>query len=226
MNNYLMSLCQTYCDILSGIFDQISTRVLDCKQEMNPTSLSERWPKPCFPHYTVFGMIDWSQIILWPSSNFIIIINFGFDPNSQKYQQIPTSHPFVLNRRKLQRSSTVPTGKNIFFLRSVFFVFLSNHKDRNHIQITTINTLLYKSSWKVSNMFAARTRTVFKAGATASRRFLNTEKPFSKENIPFFGAVVGITALIFQVAVLYPWHEELSYQFASIEVSLFVWKNE
>lgn len=51
------------------------------------------------------------------------------------------------------------------------------------------------------------------------KRNFNAEKPFSKENVPFYGAIVGVTALTFQVLVLYPWHEELSYQFSAIQVT-------
>lgn len=52
-----------------------------------------------------------------------------------------------------------------------------------------------------------------------TRSLVNLKQPFSRENIPFYGAVVGLTALSFQISVLYPWHHELSDQFAAIEVS-------
>lgn len=73
-------------------------------------------------------------------------------------------------------------------------------------------------------MFSSRFRTSFKTAVGSTfkqqkRNIFNAEKPFSKENIPFYGAAVGITALSFQVMVLYPWHEELSTQFSAIQVT-------
>jgi hypothetical protein len=39
-----------------------------------------------------------------------------------------------------------------------------------------------------------------------------------KEHIPPFALLVGLTALCFQIAVLYPWHHELSEQFEEVQV--------
>ena len=71
-------------------------------------------------------------------------------------------------------------------------------------------------------MFSSRFRTSFKTafGSTfkqQKRSIFNAEKPFSRENLPFYGAAVGLTAFSFQVMVLYPWHEELSTQFSAIQ---------
>ncbi len=44
--------------------------------------------------------------------------------------------------------------------------------------------------------------------------------PAIKEKVPIYGAIVGTMALFFQVAVLYPWHEEFSEQFEAVEVSV------
>jgi formate-dependent nitrite reductase membrane component NrfD len=50
------------------------------------------------------------------------------------------------------------------------------------------------------------------------RTVFNSQNLMARENIPFYGALVGITALTFQIAVLYPWHHELSSQFTEIQV--------
>ena len=47
---------------------------------------------------------------------------------------------------------------------------------------------------------------------TAARRV------FTRENIPAIGICVGITALSFQLVMLYPWHFELSEQFDDLQV--------
>jgi formate-dependent nitrite reductase membrane component NrfD len=49
-------------------------------------------------------------------------------------------------------------------------------------------------------------------------RAFNTENIWARENIPFYGTLVGLTAFSFQVAVLYPWHHELSSEFGEIQV--------
>lgn len=72
-------------------------------------------------------------------------------------------------------------------------------------------------------MFSSRFRTSFKTAFASTfkqqkRSIFNAEKPFSRENLPFYGAAVGLTAFSFQVMVLYPWHEELSTQFSAIQV--------
>lgn len=71
-------------------------------------------------------------------------------------------------------------------------------------------------------MFAARRvfQRVQKATTnfTATRKF-NTENVWARENVPFYGALVGVTALCFQISVLYPWHHELSTQFTEIQVN-------
>ena len=41
---------------------------------------------------------------------------------------------------------------------------------------------------------------------------------FRRKNIPIFGVAVGLTALCFQVMVLYPWHERLRDDFSTLEV--------
>lgn len=51
------------------------------------------------------------------------------------------------------------------------------------------------------------------------RRLFNAKDPLDRANIPVYGAMVGVTALCFQIAVLYPWHHELSEQFEEIQVS-------
>eukprot|EP01033_Poteriospumella_lacustris_P003123 gene3123-2296_t len=71
-------------------------------------------------------------------------------------------------------------------------------------------------------MFSSRFRTSFKTAFASTfkqqkRSIFNAEKPFSRENLPFYGAAVGLTAFSFQVMVLYPWHEELSTQFSAIQ---------
>lgn len=38
--------------------------------------------------------------------------------------------------------------------------------------------------------------------------------------VPIYGAIVGTCALCFQVAVLYPWHHELSDQFEEVQVPI------
>ena len=53
---------------------------------------------------------------------------------------------------------------------------------------------------------------------TSTKRLFNSQILASRENIPVYGAIVGVTALCFQIAVLYPWHYELSDQFLQIEV--------
>ena len=45
-----------------------------------------------------------------------------------------------------------------------------------------------------------------------------------REKVPVYGAIVGTLALMFQIAVLYPWHEELSEQFNEVEVNYFLFK--
>jgi len=52
----------------------------------------------------------------------------------------------------------------------------------------------------------------------ASSRKFNTDNIWARENVPIYGALVGISALCFQMAVLYPWHHELSEQFGEIQV--------
>lgn len=61
-------------------------------------------------------------------------------------------------------------------------------------------------------------------GATASMPFkvskrtvFNTQKLWSRENIPVYGFIIGTAAISFQVGVLYPWHEEISVQIDNLE---------
>jgi hypothetical protein len=48
---------------------------------------------------------------------------------------------------------------------------------------------------------------------------INNSVQERKEHIPPFALLVGITALCFQIAVLYPWHHELSDQFIEVQVA-------
>ena len=41
---------------------------------------------------------------------------------------------------------------------------------------------------------------------------------FRRKNLPIFGAAVGLTALFFQIFILYPWHELLRDDFSALEV--------
>ena len=43
---------------------------------------------------------------------------------------------------------------------------------------------------------------------------------FRRKNIPILGVAVGLTALCFQVLILYPWHELLRNDFTALEVIL------
>ena len=45
---------------------------------------------------------------------------------------------------------------------------------------------------------------------------MRTEKKDWTRWIPFIALVLSICALTFQVTVLYPWHEELSREFAKV----------
>ena len=51
---------------------------------------------------------------------------------------------------------------------------------------------------------------------------LKTKVAEHRDHIPPFALVVGISALCFQIAVLYPWHEELSVQFIEVQVLMHV----
>lgn len=59
------------------------------------------------------------------------------------------------------------------------------------------------------------------AFATSSKRnfSFNTKDMLARENVPYYGAVIGVSALLFQVGVLHPFHTELSNQFSDIQVS-------
>jgi len=48
-------------------------------------------------------------------------------------------------------------------------------------------------------------------------RFSSTSTPTRPSKVPIIGAVIGACALTFQVTVLYPWHEELSEQFETLQ---------
>lgn len=54
----------------------------------------------------------------------------------------------------------------------------------------------------------------------ARRTRFNFSNPLARENIPFYGAIIGITAFTFQITVLHPWHDQLSEQFIDIEVGI------
>lgn len=45
------------------------------------------------------------------------------------------------------------------------------------------------------------------------------EGVFVRRNLPVFGAFIGLTALSFQMFILYPWHETLRNDFDSLQVS-------
>jgi len=60
----------------------------------------------------------------------------------------------------------------------------------------------------------------YKSLRAATKRQFNTKNLLSRDNIPFYGTLVGLTALSFQIAVLYPWHHELTVQFAKVEDSV------
>lgn len=62
------------------------------------------------------------------------------------------------------------------------------------------------------------------AGSSFAKRYMsfNTKDLLARENVPFYGAVVGLGALVFQVGILHPFHTELSDQFSDIQVSEFV----
>lgn len=52
----------------------------------------------------------------------------------------------------------------------------------------------------------------------AKTRNFSTKKVVNRENVAYLGAFIGFSALSFQVAVLHPYHTELSDQFAGIQV--------
>ena len=43
---------------------------------------------------------------------------------------------------------------------------------------------------------------------------------FRRKNLPVFGVAIGLTALFFQVFILYPWHEVLRDDFSTLEVKI------
>jgi hypothetical protein len=40
--------------------------------------------------------------------------------------------------------------------------------------------------------------------------------------VPKLGVIIGLSALCFQIGVLYPWHIELSQEFAALEVYISI----
>lgn len=62
-------------------------------------------------------------------------------------------------------------------------------------------TFFSRAAFRGASPFQIPKRTVF-----------NTQKLWSRENLPFYGFTVGMAALSFQVGVLYPWHEEVNNQ--------------
>ncbi len=68
-------------------------------------------------------------------------------------------------------------------------------------------------------MFAKFTRVTRPTILFSKRGIVETLKA-KKEYVPPVALFVGISALCFQVAVLYPWHAELSHQFATLEVRI------
>lgn len=59
-----------------------------------------------------------------------------------------------------------------------------------------------------------------KISSISNRRF-STNFPLNvlrRENIPTFALIVGLSALSFQIGVLYPWHEILSEDFQKLQV--------
>lgn len=49
-----------------------------------------------------------------------------------------------------------------------------------------------------------------------------SEAPRNSESkwLPRFSALVGLTALLFQTTILYPWHRELSQEFAKLSMEV------
>ena len=49
-----------------------------------------------------------------------------------------------------------------------------------------------------------------------------SEAPRTLESrwLPRFAALVGLTALLFQTTILYPWHRELSLEFAKLSLEV------
>jgi hypothetical protein len=43
---------------------------------------------------------------------------------------------------------------------------------------------------------------------------------FQRKNLPVLGVAIGLTALSFQLFVLYPWHETLRDDFSNLEVNI------
>ena len=47
-----------------------------------------------------------------------------------------------------------------------------------------------------------------------------SERTFESKWLPRFSALVGLTALLFQTTILYPWHRELSLEFAKLSLEV------
>lgn len=48
----------------------------------------------------------------------------------------------------------------------------------------------------------------------------NPKQILKRDNIPIIALVVGVSALTFQIGVLYPWHEIISNDFRRLQVTL------
>lgn len=47
-----------------------------------------------------------------------------------------------------------------------------------------------------------------------------SERTFESKWLPRFSALVGLTALLFQTTILYPWHRKLSLEFAKLSLEV------